>query len=502
MLSGSIESSRTISMEGNGDEPETIDVLELMKDLDEDENFPSLKQPSAVSSSRQMAPSTKFSFDTFTLEPSDVKEVPRWLSSFRTHGILGRSIASPAEGSSRDVRTYGKAQSKHGSIGGSTSHTSHPMLNVKVKRPTQETLAEHLQRSVSFETPPKKEMKRVFGQKDAMDACHSKGLKMGFNTDASSFSSSRFPWESESVSSPSTPSFSGSVSLKKRFQEDVRRSKNWPEQRAASLGHETSKLLPKQMSPPLARAPKVLGPMSKSPARSQNMGSDVDADANHKSESPHGGAQRMLPVGHNQNREVSQQGHVRRVRHSFTGGNRNKELTEARNSPANNRSSSLESERVAVVQKIRTVLYSTSSKADAHAFEDSNAARAILTSIVGGTFEEKSISKAEYEQELKSALNTQSALVPTVCVKGRYITGLDNIMQLYKKGLLRSLLLESMAQELKSINAPCICRGGKFLICPVCKGKRKLVRKEGDEDAVCRHCSATGLIKCPNCLNL
>ncbi|KAI5084828.1 hypothetical protein GOP47_0000997 [Adiantum capillus-veneris] len=497
-------------MDGNGEEPETIDVWELMRDLDDDEEEDPLH--SIASSSKQVATSAKFSPDSFALEPSDVKvEVAQCLSSFQTHSIPGRSFVGPAQGSSRDLPTYGKARSKHASVGGLTLHTS-DLSNVKLAGPTQETLAEHLQRSLSFETSPKKEMRRIFGQKDAMNAYYNKGLKLGFDKDASSFSSNQLPWEArESVSSPSTPSFSEPVSLKKCFQEDAHRLKQRHEHRASLEvpGHikAQSKLPPHQAShPQLVRASKVLGQTSKVPVSSHNMrsyvGSNVDVGANHKAPSHHVVAKKMPYVGLSQARELSQQGRVRSLRHSFTVGNRSKEPSEMRNFSVNNRSSSLEFEKGAAAPKVRVVLYSTSSKEDVQAFEDSNAARAVLKSMVGTTFEERIISQhAEYEQELRRALNTESALVPTVCVKGRYITGLDDIMQMYKKGVLRALVAESLAQELKP-DAPCICRGGKFLICPACKGKRKLARKEGDDDVVCRHCSATGLIKCPNCINV
>ncbi|MCO5578580.1 hypothetical protein L7F22_032424 [Adiantum nelumboides] len=492
-------------MEGNGDEPETIDVWELMKDLDDSENSPDSKLPAAAPLSKQAMTSAKHSLDSFKSEPYDAnKEAPQWLSSFHTHRVLG----SPVEGSNRDLFIYGKPRSKQASSGGSTSHAS-DLSNVKLAGPTQETLAEHLQRSLSFETSPKKEMRRIFGQKDAMNAYYNKGLKLGFDKDASYFSSNQLPWEGETVSSPSTPSFSESVSLKKWFQEDARRSKQKHEHKAAVevSGHAAQSKLPlHQVSHPVVRASKVPGPTSKVPGSSHNMcnyiTNNVEVGAQHKPGSRHAVTDHVPYVGLNHTKsELPQQGRFRSLRHSFTAGNRSKEPSEVRNFPASNRSNSLVLEKVAAAPKVRVVLYSTSSKEDVHAFEDSNAARVILRSVAGTAFEEKNISQdAEYEKELKRALNTESALVPTVCVKGRYITGLDDIMQMYKRGVLRSLVAgESLM--MKPANAPCICRGGKFLICPVCKGKRKLARKQGDEDVVCRYCSATGLIKCPNCLN-
>lgn len=487
-------------MEGNGDEPETINVWELMKGLDDDDNSPRAKHFSAAPLPKQKTVSAMASAnlpsDSFTLEPPDVKEIPQWLSSFHKQSGLGRSIASPSDGLIGDSSIYGTARSRGGCIGGSSSHTS-DLFGDKLSVSSHDTLAEHLQRSLSFEASPKNEMKKsIFGQKDAFDARQGKGLKMA---DSSSWILN----ESEAATSPSSPSFSGAV---KWFRDDSRMSKQRQDLKSASKASgngSQSKLPPQQVSPPLLHATtKVTGPSVKATVGSYNMHNYANHD---------GGAHPMptnrdgvyptpSSAGQNKLREVPQGGQVRRYRHSFTGGNRDQQFTEDRSSLFVNRPSSWELEKVVVDPKLKVVLYSTSSQMDVHAYEDSNAVRAILMSLLGASFDEKSISQhPEFEQELKNALNTPTALVPTVCVRGRYIAGVDNIMQLYKKGVLGSLLLETLAHGLKP-NAPCICRGGKFLICPVCKGKRKLAR-QGEDAVLCRHCSGTGLIKCPSCLN-
>jgi hypothetical protein len=171
-------------------------------------------------------------------------------------------------------------------------------------------------------------------------------------------------------------------------------------------------------------------------------------------------------------------------------------------------------------------LYTTSERADeSDAYDECVAARGILTSLVGpSAVNEKSISlHPEHEVELKQALrllgrgstlNTAAAvaeeevvvLVPTVCVKGKaqtYVVGIDNIMRLYKKGALGSLLLDAFPSTLTR-DSLCTCHGGRFLICPLCKGKGTLThRTRGHAPAPsrsCRHCIGTGLLKCPNCL--
>lgn len=481
VVGGNLESWSSLNllpMEGNGDEPETINVWDLMKGLDDDEKSPRAKHFTTAPLPKQKVMASAKPLDSFMLEPSDVQEIPRWLS----HSGLGKS-ASPSNG------LIG-ARSRGGSIGGSSSHIS-DLFGDKLSVSSHNTLAEHLQRSLSFEPSPKNEMKSILGQKDAFDTRQGKGLKM---TDSSSWLLN----ESDAATSPSGPPSLGTVN-QKWLQDDSRTSKQRQDLRAAckASGNETQSKLPsQQVSPHLLHATtKLPGATMKTTVGSYNMHDYANRD---------GGADPGYPtppsVGQNKIGEVPQGGRVRRYRHSFTGGNRDQQFTEDRSSIFVNRPSSWELEKVVVDPKLKVVLYSTSSQADVHAYEDSNAVRAILISLVGASFDEKSISQhPEFEQELKNALNTPTALVPTVCVRGRYIAGVDNIIQLYKKGVLGSLLVEKVAHGLKP-NTPCICRGGKFLICPVCKGKRKLAR-QGEDAVLCRHCSGTGLIKCPSCLN-
>eukprot|EP00250_Pteridium_aquilinum_P005660 c15723_g2_i1 orf=402-1571(+) len=389
-------------MEGTGDETETINVWELMRGLDDDEDSPQSKEfPTASLLNQRTAPavaSARLPSDSFTLEPSDVKEIPQWLSSFPILSSHGRSVAGPSEGLIRDASTFGNARSKSS---GTTSHASE-LFGDKPGVSPHESLAEHLHRSLSFEkSSPKNEMKSIFGQKDAFDAHQSKGFKMGFGTDVSSFTSTWLLSKAEAVGSPSSPSFSGSVNIKKWFQNDSRTPNPRQDLKAVSKvsGHEPqSKLPPPQGTPPLVHAMKVSGPSLKATGGSYNIGSYANSDegAYHTPTSHNVGAQHTPPVGYN---KAPQEGHARRFRHSFSDGNRNKQLTDERNRP-----SSWELERSVPDPKVKVVLYSTSSPADAHAFDDSNAVRAILISLVGSSFDEKSISQhPEYEQELKNA---------------------------------------------------------------------------------------------------
>ncbi|KAI5062324.1 hypothetical protein GOP47_0022863 [Adiantum capillus-veneris] len=89
------------------------------------------------------------------------------------------------------------------------------------------------------------------------------------------------------------------------------------------------------------------------------------------------------------------------------------------------------------------VFYSTA-EVGSKAYEDCSHVRSILQSLMGISFEEKSVSEhQEDEQELRHALNISVAIVPTIYVRGKYIVGIDNILHLHKKGLLGSMLREA-----------------------------------------------------------
>lgn len=488
-------------MEGKRDEPETINVWELMLGLnDDDDGSPSSMHFPAVSTSNLMTPSAavaaKLTADSFTLEPANARVKPQWpvkvdgpQRPVKVDGGRGRSMTYGAGDSIRDMLASPDMPNKCSPIDGSTLNSS-ALFGDGSSTSSLETLGDNLQRSLSFKFSLNNESKGILGHEDTLDSHHSKASTRDFSSDATGFTTSWLLSEGEAASTPSSPSLSSSVNLKKWFRAYSSTSKQRNDMKAGSKSsmHETQskKLPPHQVTPSLVPASKVSGSKYKG-----NGGSpDANSDANFVS----------TAVNRNKIVEAAQDDRVRRYRHSFSNGNRNKQFTEERSLPTINRPSSWELEKVVVDPRVKAVLYSTNSQVDINAYEDSNAVRAILISLVGASFDEKSISQhPDYEQELKNALNMPSAVVPTVYVRGRYVAGVDNIMQLYKKGILDSLLLETLPHGLKP-NGPCVCRGGKFLICPLCKGKRKLSRK-GEEASSCRHCSGTGLIKCPSCLH-
>eukprot|EP00250_Pteridium_aquilinum_P000866 c11042_g1_i1 orf=357-1892(-) len=508
-------------MEGKREEPETINVWELMSGLDDDESsprstpFPAIPVPKHMAVSAALA--AKLSSDSFTLEPSNLTPKPHWQPSLKVNGSHGRSPICASEdpvdhmSACRDsgfkISPIDTLSSNGASLFGSVSGSNTSSVEI---------LANNLQRSLSFKLAFNSENKGILGLEDTLFSDHSKD---NFSYEVvTSLASNRRASEGDSATTPSTPSFSATAKLKKWFQANKRASKLQNAMKGASKS-STEEAWQKKQPSQSATSSNV----SSMTLFSGSSGKTSDSGSTHTvrdSGSSHnvidGGSSRKGSDDFSESNgdttnlfnstyqtkvmEAAQGGPVRRYRHSFTtAGNQKKQSIEDSVPQATiNRPSSWELEKVAVEPGGKAVLYSTNSRTDINAYEDSNAVRAILISLVGSSFDEKSLSQhPDYEQELKNALNLPVVAVPTVCVRGKYIAGIDNIMQLFKKGLLGSLLLETLPHGLKP-NAPCMCRGGKFLICPICKGKRRLTRG-GEEPVTCRHCIGTGLLKCPSC---
>lgn len=523
-------------MEGRRDEPETINVWELMSGLDDDDDlsprstipFPAIPTPKNMTVSDTLA--AKLSSDPFTLEPSNARPNPHWQTSLKVDRARRRSPIYALEDPVAHKSAFRESPTKFRPMDTLSSNGSSLFGSVSGSNTSS---VDNLQRSLSFKLVFNRENKGILGLEDTLFSNSGKGdfsddavPNGASNRRASEGDSNRRASEGDSGMPTSSPSFSTSAKLMKWFKANKRALKL---QHATKVGSKasTQEAQPKKPSPHSAipsthrttvysilsgkvsdsvvnlkgsesgsSASNCKGSESGSSCKASNAsssgkGSDDFSESN-------GDMTPAVPsIDQHKIMGTAQGGAVCRYRHSFSNGNPNKQSTEESIPASINRPSSWELEKVAVGPGDKAVLYSTNLRTDINAYEDSNAVRAILILLVGAAFDEKSVSQQpDYEQELKIALNLPVATVPTVCVRGRYIAGIDNIMQLFKKGILGSLLLETLPHGLKS-NAPCICRGGKFLICPICKGKRKLTR-EGEE-SVCRHCIGTGLLKCPSC---
>ncbi|MCO5553114.1 hypothetical protein L7F22_006635 [Adiantum nelumboides] len=494
-------------MEGKRDEPETINVWELMSGLDEDESSPRLTSFPAIPVQKHMAIApdlaAKLSLDSFTLEPSNEsarhprqpsfpkvdRRYAQRSSVLALEDPVARLPVPSAKFNPVDLPSS-SGSSLFGSVSGSNTSSF-------------EALADNLQRSLSFKLVFNNQNKDILGLEDTLFSNASKDEFANNVVEDSAQVRRSSEGNSMPTTTPSNPLFSTSSKLKKWFKVNKGVSKLQNAIRGGSNQESYSKKPPTHTNGLSSRSSGnvIDGFLSKkvsesgssckvSESSSSGRGSDDFSELNGES----------VCITANKSTEVGQGGPVRRYRHSFSSGNQNRGSAEESIPTSMNRPSSWELEKVVTDSGFKAVLFSTNLRTDINAYEDSNAVRAILISLVGAAFDEKSVSQnPEYERELKNALNLPVVAVPTICVRGKYIAGIDNIMQFFKKGILGSLLLETLPHGLKP-NSTCLCRGGKFLICPICKGKRTIVR-QGEDPVSCRHCIGTGLLKCPGCRN-
>ncbi|XP_068651046.1 uncharacterized protein At5g39865-like [Aristolochia californica] len=143
------------------------------------------------------------------------------------------------------------------------------------------------------------------------------------------------------------------------------------------------------------------------------------------------------------------------------------------------------------------VIYTTSLRGIRKTFEDCNSVRSALEGL-GVKFIERDISMhSGFKEELKELMNGKGdTRVPRVFVKGRYIGGVDEVMQIFEEGDFGTLV-EGLPKG--KVGAVCEgCGGVRFLPCFDCNGSCKVV-KEDRKVVRCFVCNENGLVLCPLC---
>lgn len=142
------------------------------------------------------------------------------------------------------------------------------------------------------------------------------------------------------------------------------------------------------------------------------------------------------------------------------------------------------------------VIYTTSLGGVRRTFEDCNKVRLILEShrVV---FDERDVAlHGEFRQELKELVGDGEE-VPRLFVKGRYIGGVEEVVNLNEtKRLGRILNWARVERGLGRLGCEG-CGGARFVPCFDCGGSCKLVN--GDVKERCPECNENGLIHCPIC---
>ncbi|KAM0059886.1 putative Thioredoxin-like superfamily [Helianthus debilis subsp. tardiflorus] len=122
-----------------------------------------------------------------------------------------------------------------------------------------------------------------------------------------------------------------------------------------------------------------------------------------------------------------------------------------------------------------------------------------LEELENNTKAERDISlHGEFRTQLKELLG-DSASVPRMFVKGRYIGGVDEIVGLNETGRLRRILSRVGIEKEVGRQACEGCGGARFVPCLECGGSCKIAVDGKKEKERCPECNENGLMYCPMC---
>ncbi|GAB2302615.1 hypothetical protein Dimus_036618 [Dionaea muscipula] len=147
------------------------------------------------------------------------------------------------------------------------------------------------------------------------------------------------------------------------------------------------------------------------------------------------------------------------------------------------------------------VLYTTSLRGVRRTFEDCNRARSVLEThqVV---FDERDVAlHGRFLSELRDLLGEgERAVVPRLFVKGRYLGGVDEVVELNESGRLGRILTWARVERGPGMQGCEGCGGARFVPCLDCGGSCKvLVVGDKKEKQRCPMCNENGLVLCPLC---
>ena len=146
------------------------------------------------------------------------------------------------------------------------------------------------------------------------------------------------------------------------------------------------------------------------------------------------------------------------------------------------------------------VLYTTSLGGVRRTYEDCNRARLVLEGhrVV---FDERDVSlHGGFRNELKELLGEaeEKTSVPRLFIKGRYIGGVEEVVELNELGRLGRMLNYARVERGVGRQACEGCGGVRFVPCLDCAGSCKVV--VGGKRERCPKCNENGLVHCPSCV--
>ncbi|CAJ1937229.1 unnamed protein product [Sphenostylis stenocarpa] len=144
------------------------------------------------------------------------------------------------------------------------------------------------------------------------------------------------------------------------------------------------------------------------------------------------------------------------------------------------------------------VVYTTSLGGVRKTFEDCNRVRDVLEAhrVV---FDERDVSlHGDFLREVKE-LGGEGVALPRVFVKGRYVGGLEELVELNETGRLGRILRATRVERGLGRQACGGCGGARFVPCLECGGSCKVVVNGVDKER-CPKCNENGLVHCPSCI--
>ncbi|MCO5610996.1 hypothetical protein L7F22_065244 [Adiantum nelumboides] len=146
------------------------------------------------------------------------------------------------------------------------------------------------------------------------------------------------------------------------------------------------------------------------------------------------------------------------------------------------------------------VLYTTSLRGIRKTFEGCNSLRSVLESFQVIVDERDVAMHQGFRNELREMMGNKPVPVPRLFIKGRYIGGAEDVLQLHEDEELAPLL-EGLPHDQRGSAHPCDgCGGARFVPCLECSGSRKVVDPDNAKAVIrCPDCNENGLIQCPIC---
>ncbi|KAE9614061.1 hypothetical protein Lal_00016572 [Lupinus albus] len=145
------------------------------------------------------------------------------------------------------------------------------------------------------------------------------------------------------------------------------------------------------------------------------------------------------------------------------------------------------------------VIYTTSLRGVRKTFDDCNRARDMLEGhrVI---FDERDVSlHGEFLKEVKELLEgveEGGVVLPKVFVKGRYVGGLNELVELNETGRLGRILNATRVERGVGRQGCEGCGGVRFVPCLDCSGSCKI----GADKERCPKCNENGLVHCPLCI--